>query len=188
MAELEAVEILNLIDDPEVTFFQLRLIREARVKHLIQALHSSSTSRQRETLCYVLGKRCAKSALRLLIECLNDSSNHVRSEAAQALGRIGLPIAGPALYERYLIEEKPGTKSNLAAALGEVKYQPAIPALIKALKDPDRRVWNSAAESIPYIPTQETINELERALEKETDETIKKLLRKLIGDIANQND
>jgi HEAT repeat protein len=186
MTKPDATQILRLIDDPNVAFVQLRLEKEASIKELVQALRSSATPRQKQILTYVLGLRHAKSAVPFIIKCLDDPSSKVRSNAAEALGKIEDARAGHDLYMHFLTEDDSGVKSNLALGLGGAKYHSAIPALIDALKDSNRWVRNMAAWSIDYIGTKETVKDLQVALEKESNDHTKALIQKLIEDISNR--
>jgi HEAT repeat protein len=92
-------------------------------------------------LCYRVGERDLHAALPMLVHALNDPVPVVRSEAADALGRIGDPRTGHDLFKRYAIEEDPAVRFWLLFALGATRYAPAVPALIEALADEPPGTW-----------------------------------------------
>jgi HEAT repeat protein len=86
-----------------------------------------------------------------LAQLLADKDDEVRWAAADALGELG-PAAAPAVPAllKMLSDKDPAFRGVAADALGEgAKGNPAAvaPALTAALKDPDRRVQESAARS-----------------------------------------
>ncbi len=68
--------------------------------------------------------------------------SHMRGAAANALGLMGdkampaIPVLVAALEDE---SEAPGVRSEAAEALGRLKYEPAVPALIKMLEEKDLR-------------------------------------------------
>lgn len=146
---LIADEILSLIEDPTINFVQFRLRNEAPIKELIAALQMSRSSDERQVICDVLGYRYAKSAISVLIDCLDDESSGVRSSAADSLAKIGDSRAGAPLLHRFTdLEQKITVRRMLAVALGAVHYRPAIPFLIEALRHDDLSIRGSAAWSL----------------------------------------
>ncbi len=128
-------EINRSLDEPSKDRRPLkhRIKGEAYLKDIIQALRISKTSLTRSILCDILRYRFrhAKTAVPVLIECLNDPNTKVRSDAAEALSKIGGAKAGKALLDQFERETLPA----YAFGLGEIGYRDAIPALIRALKD-----------------------------------------------------
>lgn len=189
MAKLNAHEILDLINNPEVEFIRIRLYQEASINELIKAAHLSSDSHEREILFYVLGQRRAKSAVALITAGLTDQSPKVRSLAADVLSGIGKPsVVGPVLYDTFLSETDPEAKSGLIYALGYAKYRDAIPTLIEVLKDQDEYLSAAAKWSLFHIGSQDVINALRFALEKDADEQTKTHIQKFLEGISNQKE
>jgi HEAT repeats len=98
--------------------------------------------------------KCRKSAVSALTEALKSQNEHIRSNAALALGDIGgdAITAMPALIE--VLDDRYSTvRQNSAYALGQMEWQAeaAIPDLSKRLEDENRAVIASAAYAIGQI-------------------------------------
>jgi len=78
-----------------------------------------------------------------------EEDSHMRGAAANALGLMGdkampaIPVLVAALEDE---SEAPGVRSEAAEALGRLKYEPAVPALIKMLEQKDLR-WGKYTAS-----------------------------------------
>ncbi len=84
-----------------------------------------------------------------LVQTLADEEAQTAEFAAAALARMGQPAAVAALTEA--LGSRQSQRRELAAeALGKIgkPAEPAIPSLIKLLKDPDGRVCNEAAKAL----------------------------------------
>lgn len=116
----------------------------------------------------------AKSAIPSLIQALKDEDRTVRNYAAMALGRIGPEAvsAVPALIELFRHEDEWHVRSTARVSLSEIG-QPAIPVLIDALKDKDKRVRSDSAHALGRIG-QIAVPALIEAL-KEEDAEFRKL-------------
>ncbi len=176
MNKLTAERIIQLLEAPTEDRRPLgRMIRkEAYVKELVIALEMSlETSEISDTtkhiICYYLGERQSKRAVPVLIKALQNPSADVRDSAADALAKIGDPKAGAALYEQFILEESIGAQHMLAAALGAVGYEPAIPVLIQALKHPNEVLRGCAAWSLGALDAKEALEPLQEALALEMD-------------------
>lgn len=146
-----------------------RILREATVKAARTTLEHRPTPHVRQVLCDILGERRARSAVPALITCLSDPSSGVRGAAADALAKIGNPLAGEALLQRFKgLETSMGVRRMLAVTLGAVGYYPTIPSLIEALEEPDTGIRGSAAWSLGVLRAREAIGTLQRVLEEET--------------------
>jgi len=71
----------------------------------------------------------------------------LREELADALGRAG-DSRGRGMLEGLLIDDEPRVRRAAAFALGELEDQAAVPALTKALRDPDRETGILAVEAL----------------------------------------
>lgn len=95
-----------------------------------------------------------------LQEKLHSSSQDTRIAAAQALGRIGdsAPIAD--LIDLLQGDVSAWVRMAAAAALGDIGAVSAVPALIKAMIDPDGSVRKSAKDALVRIGTPEALKAL----------------------------
>lgn len=135
---------------------------------IIAALALAHDPVQRTILCDVLGFRHEAAAVDALVARLADDDARVRSAAADALAKIGDEQAGPALLARFdLPDPDLGVRRMLLAALGAVRYRPAIPTLITWLGNPDPSQRGSAAWSLGALAAAEALAPLEEALKRE---------------------
>ncbi|HEX5760817.1 MAG TPA: HEAT repeat domain-containing protein, partial [Thermoanaerobaculia bacterium] len=74
----------------------------------------------------------------------------LREELADALGRAGDP-AGRGMLEGLLIDDEPPVRRAAAFALGELEDAAAMPALVAALRDPDRETGSLAVEALAKL-------------------------------------
>ncbi len=164
-----ADEILRRLDEPTDDRRPLKynIQRYASIKEIIRALRISQKEITSRILCEILGIRRAKSAVPVLVECLDDPSPSVKEVAAEALGRIGSTKAGEELLNHF--DEDP-TYPWFAIALGAIGYRPAIPSLINALSSPFAIVRGGSAWALGELKAYEARNALEGALEKEDNE------------------
>lgn len=170
MDKLTAKKIIQLLELPTNTYISItdHISDNAPVAELIAALQKPSTPRIRHILCYMLGDRREKAAVPILIKCLKDRSPSVRATAADSLGKIGDSRAGEALFERFTGAEKSmGARHMLAAALGAVGYEPAVPLLIQSLNSLDEGLRGCAAWSLGVLYAREAKDALQRALARE---------------------
>lgn len=149
------------------------VIKHASIAEIIKALQSA-TGRSRGSLCYILGKRQAKSALPYIVALLDDPDSSIRFDALDAVGDIGAPKYGALLLERLQRELDYDTRSMLVIALSHAKYLPAAPLLRQILreKEPspkDGRVtmYVFAARALGYIQVQEAEPEIKEAITAE---------------------
>jgi HEAT repeat protein len=166
---LKALDIIQLLESPSMTFAQLHLRQQASVKELCRALELCSKAHTRQVLCDALGFRHAKTAVPLLVQCLEDSASGVRSSAADALGKIGDPRAGTALMHHFQQEIELPVRRTLACALGAVGCKPAIPLLIDCLRDSDTGMRGSAAWALGILRAVEALPTLQTVLTRETE-------------------
>lgn len=183
---MNAQEILELLAQPEGGRECFRRIkREAQVCDLIAALRLSQTAHARQLLCDLLGYRKAKTAATLLLDCLQDSSEHVRCSTAEALARIGDPSTGDRLLEHLLSETSEPVRENLAMALGAVGYRPAIPTLVGLLTAPEATLRGVAAWSLAALGALEystALRAMRRARRRETDSYALTRMRVALGE------
>jgi bilin biosynthesis protein len=144
--------------------------RSVHVDDLIESLKRAETALSRQILSDILGYRGSKRAVAVLIEHLEDDSLEVRASAADALAKISDRRAGEALLRRLDAESSDRVKQMLAAALGAVGYEPAIPRLIELLDHPDATIRGCAAWSLGVLQATSALEVLQNQLELETNE------------------
>ena len=84
---------------------------------------------RRTNLARWLGQSDNPLAIRTLIELTTDPSYDVKTEAIRSLGLSHSREAGPALLAILKDPERQHLVDHVAWALGELKYQPAVPAI-----------------------------------------------------------
>lgn len=110
---------------------------------------------------------------KLLIEMLNDKSEHVHWKAAWALGNIGNASATDALIKKLLKEDSPKKCWHYAWALGQIGDRRAIKPLAQKLKDShDINLRRSIVLALKNIHEVETI-EIFKQLRDDVDSEIR---------------
>ena len=103
-----------------------------------------------------------RESIPYLIHDINDESMRVRRQAAEALGMVGSEAAAvPALIDA-LGDEVGGVLRSVVLTLARVgpEAAEAVPALVRALRDPDKHVRGKAAHALHRINTPEAHEEL----------------------------
>jgi HEAT repeat protein len=163
---------------------QEKIIRKGKTQQLIAALREASSPRSRRALCYALGRRCSSQAVPILLTCLDDKDANVRTEAAEALGNIGDPEAGPILLDRFISTNLQGIDAEnlLAYALGAVGYRPAIPALLNTLRGSNSYVLrDTAALALGELGAREAEDILKEKLKENNSKTSNTLLNRALA-------
>jgi hypothetical protein len=170
---ISPIDIIILLEEPNMDRRPLKhqLKREAYLKNLIQALRISKTSLTRRILCDIIGyrHRYAKTAVPVLIECLDDQDWKVRSDAAEALSKIGGIKAGKALLNHLEEEELPA----YIWSLGSLGYHDAIPVIEKSLRSNSRKVRAASAWSLSALNDFNARILLIEAIKNEKDKWVK---------------
>ncbi|NEQ66222.1 MAG: NACHT domain-containing protein [Symploca sp. SIO2D2] len=117
----------------------------------------------------LLGITSSESALQFLMQALQNEDGNVRSNAAEALGKIGTEAAVPALIQA-LQDEDYFVHRKAAEALGKIGTEAAVPALIQALQDEDNYLRIKATEALGKIGTKAAIQALTQALQDKSDD------------------
>jgi HEAT repeat protein len=157
-----------------------RVYKDASVRTLIAATKAASP-RARQELIYMLGRRRAKSAASLLVEYLHDDNVSLRAEAADALAKIKSARTGPAIFDRFVNGETAGgVRQLLAVALGAVRYQPALPLLIRELDSPDKMMRGCAAWSVGCLGDATLVPLMREYFVRETEPYPKERMRQAI--------
>ncbi len=118
-----------------------------------------------------------------LVSVVADPAVNVRLNAVESLAEIEATTAGPVLVDRLVNDEDPRMRRAAADALGRLKEQSAVPALITYLqgfKVDDREqlvaVWalgNIGAEGLEAGPKQATLDALVSVRNTTTDKYIR---------------
>ncbi len=174
-------DVIQLLEAPTADRRPIKhyLMRKALITILIEALAKSKMPRTKRILCDVLGSRHAKSAIPILISCLNDHDWEVRNDAAEALANIRSSKAGKALLQHLINDPLP----VYAGSLGAIGYYPAIPSLIEALRNPNPKLRGTAAWSLGELMAKEAMIALEIALANEKNNYASKRIREAINRI-----
>lgn len=171
MTKLRANEIIRLLEEPTKHRYSIKkqITEEATGNEVVKALQQATNPLTREILCGIAGDRFDKAAVPILIQLLRDPSVGVRAGAADALGKIGDPAAGPAIFERFAgAEQVEDVKELLASALGAVGYRPAIPLLIQTLEKDNEVLRGCAAWALGIMCATEAEEALYAILARES--------------------
>lgn len=153
----------------------------ARIRDLIAALRLQPENPfVRGELCYMLGYRQAKTAVQVLLEALDDESAYVREQAADALGKIASPAAGPALFRILKRGDPRDPFMWLMSATAASGYRPVLPILLRNLADPNEHMRAAAAWGLGRLRAIEAEGALWKALEKEDYERGRENMREAI--------
>ena len=129
---------------------------DTAVSGFINIMEESEHAWKQKYCATSLGFMHASEAAPVLLRCLGEEANSVRSSVATALGRIGLPEAVPALV-KLLADEDDIVRGSAATALGKVGAREAVPALVKLLADEADNVRGRAAIALAQIGTEDAI-------------------------------
>jgi HEAT repeat protein len=167
-ASLQPGQINELLETPcdDRRPLKASLRKFARVNVLVGALELSSDSTSRMILCDILADRKVKTAVPALVECLNDPDPWVVDAAAEALAKIGSPLAGPELLTAYRVQPS----FWIAVALGAVHVDAAVPDLIVGLRSESAMVRAGSAWALGWMRIAEARLLLISAAKIEQDE------------------
>ncbi|HET8905965.1 MAG TPA: HEAT repeat domain-containing protein [Ktedonobacterales bacterium] len=141
----------------------------------------------RQILCDILGYRPDTKSIPVLVQSLNDRAARVRRSAADALGKLALANirdvrVGPALLARYLRDRRPdGSPQTMLAALGAVKYAPALPTILSGLESENAGTRKVAAWALMKLAETDASEPLKSALAHETDTAVAAMIQQAIG-------
>ena len=143
--------------------------REASIKSLLEVLRISDDDSIHTVICEILGWRKAISAIPAMVEYLDSDSESLRYEAADSLGKIGSPKAGPPLLEHFKTEKSVMVKTTLALSLGRCQYKPAAEYLVKCLTHSDDNLRGFSALALGWICAREYLPDLQKLAKTESD-------------------
>ena len=133
---------------------------DERTEDIAAALAQAEHPHTRRLLADLLGVQASPAGVDALLAALDDAEGHVRSSAADALGKVFMAhpdapereAAAAALLARTAIEPATSTRTVLLTALGATRHQPARPVLDAALADGDERIAKAAAWALERLP------------------------------------
>jgi len=123
----------------------------------------------RSNVARALGEIGDPSAEPALIEALGDGSPVVIGQAAQALGKLKAEAAIQPLIEAY---GRSNTTIEIGGALASIG-QPAVPALIRALENPDSKIREHSAIALATICDPDAIEPLTRVSNEDPDSDVR---------------
>lgn len=170
----------------------LARLGEAAVDPLLEILASTdSTESNKGHAAWALAFIGAKAKDKLYAAYDSDSAE-VRAAVVGAIAKVAEENRDDTQASNLLIESLDDTAANVrseaAAVLGNLKYQPAIPRLTELLNHPEAETRKSAALSLMKIGDRHSIEPLQAALDRETDEGVKKAIALAISLLQRQTE
>lgn len=127
-----------------------------------------------------------------LYPAYNSDSAEVRSAVVGAIAKVAEENRNDTqaldLLVNALNDSVADVRSEAAAVLGNLKYQPAVPALIELLEHPEGETRKSAALSLMKIGDRNALIPLQTALEQENEPNIKKAIALSISLLQKQTE
>ncbi|MGL6344827.1 MAG: HEAT repeat domain-containing protein [Waterburya sp.] len=206
-----AGKTLTLIEDPEAvphliyallhdedTVVQgsaigaLARIGETAVAPLLEVLASpDSTESHKGHAAWALAFIGVK-AKEQLYAAYDSNSPEVRAAVVGAIAKVAEENRDDTQALNLLVESLQDTSANVrseaAAVLGNLKYQPAIPQLTKLLNHDEGETRKSAALSLMKIGDRNSLEPLQTSLVQETEAGVKKAMALAISMLERQTD
>jgi len=162
---------------------------EASVTSLLEILASSnSTESHKGHAAWALAFIGVKAKDRLYTASDSDSPE-VRAAVVSAISKVAEDNPDDTKATSFLLESLQDSavnvRSEAAAVLGNLKYQPAIPKLTELLDHDEAETRKSAALSLMKISDHSSIEPLKSALVQENDEGVRKAIVLAISIIIN---
>jgi bilin biosynthesis protein len=165
---------------------------EAAVAPLLEVLASpDSTESHKGHAAWALAFIGVK-AKEQLYAAYDSNSFEVRAAVVGAIAKVVEENPDDTQALNLLMESLQDTSANVrseaAAVLGNLKYQPAIPQLTKLLNHPEGETRKSAALSLMKIGDRNSLEPLQTSLIQETEEGVKKAMALAISMLERQTD
>lgn len=165
---------------------------EASVTPLLEVLGSpKATESHKGHAAWALAFIGAKGKEKLYAAYDSDSPE-VRAAVVGAIAKIveedNSDLQALNLLVKSLRDTSANVRSEAAAVLGNLKYQPAIPVLTELLNHQSGETRKSAALSLMKISDRRSIEPIQAALATETDEGIKKGMALAISMLEKQSE
>ena len=170
----------------------LARLGEASVSPLLDILASAdSTESNKGHAAWALAFIGSK-AKEKLYAVYNSDSPEVRAAVVGAIAKVAEENREDTKALNLLVESLNDSAANVrseaAAVLGNLKYQPAIPKLTKLLTHPEGETRKSAALSLMKIGDRNSIEPLQAALDRESEEGVKKAIALAISLLSRQTE
>ncbi|PSB08569.1 glycosyl transferase family 2 [Pleurocapsa sp. CCALA 161] len=127
-----------------------------------------------------------------LYEAYNSDSPEVRSAVVGAIAKVAEEdhhdTQSLDLLVNALKDNVTDVRSEAAAVLGNLKYQPAIPVLLELLHHPEPQTRKSAALSLMKIGDRHSLAALQTALKQESDSNTQKAIALAVSLLQKQTD
>ncbi len=133
-----------------------------------------------------LGRRKCREAVPLLMARLSSPDARLREAAAEALGRIGDASVGAGLLRLFEDASQPeAVRDTCAFALGRLRFEPAVTALISALTDLSRTVRVCAVAALAAIGREEIRRDIELVSEVERDPQVRQAMQRAAASLGS---
>lgn len=165
------------------------IVRKARKYANEITFHTAELSGVKLAAIRALGEIGGPEAMGMLLKMLESKEELFREPAAKALERLSEQGSSPELIRAMIKhldasnEPNPEIRASCATLLGKLKAVEAIPALIKALKDPVANVRFKAGVALSLIG-EPAVDELIKALESSNDPIVQEIAVTALGDIG----
>jgi bilin biosynthesis protein len=165
---------------------------EASVAPLLEVLASPDSSESHKGHAAWALAFIGAIAKEQLYAAYNSNSPEVRAAVVGAIAKVAEENRDDIQAFNLLVESLEDTSANVrseaAAVLGNLKYQPAIPKLIELLNHSLGETRKSAALSLMKIGDRNSLEPLQTALVQENDEKIKKAMTLAISMLEKQTE
>ena len=126
----------------------------------------------------------------LLLQALNAESEAVRAAVVGAIAKVAQEESSPDNFDiliNALGDQAEIVRCEAAAVLGNLAYQPAIPTLLPLLSHPSAETRKSVVLAIMKIGQANTVEALQTAMAKETDDSLKPVFNLAISQIQKKS-
>lgn len=126
----------------------------------------------------------------LLLQALNSDSEAVRAAVVGAISKVAQEEGSQDNFDillNALGDEAEIVRCEAAAVLGNLAHQPAIPTLLPLLNHDSVETRKSAILAIMKIGQADTIDTLQKAMAKETEESLKPIFNLAISQIQKKS-
>jgi HEAT repeat protein len=192
-------DIIRLIEehgrDGRDILFETQL--PEKIARLCGALRMAGSAHVRRVLCNLLASLTDAEALPCLLDALDDPDTSVISAAADAIGNCG--------YEQSISEDlrdrlgvklvslatgssnSPGVRTGAIYALGLLRYQPALPFLLKSLESELPLERSASAEALAHLGDRKAVPALRVRRYRESDERVKRYISLALEELAESD-
>jgi bilin biosynthesis protein len=162
----------------------------ASVKPLLEVLASTTSSESNKGHAAWGLAFIGAPAKEQLYAAYNSASSEVRAAVVGAIAKVAAEDRHDTQSLELLVNALQDTvadvRSEAAAVLGNLQYQPAIPVLLQLLHHPEAETRKSAALSLMKIGNREAIPSLKTALDQERDPANQKAIALAVSLLQKQ--